>query len=702
MSEDLIMATLGFVVAYFIVRAIRSFRTTGMCLVLGLMLIEVKAQNTWSARVINNGANQITAYWQIDYPPYTDWQNQTINGGGTGSYVGLGSGYDSAYKRVLIYDNILVQYVATNVFAKTGLNQEYTYGSAQTYTNYCGTISFTNNTSLSVLYSLSLQEMNGTEFRFTYPDMKPWGYYEEYLCFNVPWKWSAQPLIASETPIDPVRGTNNTPIVNTNNPPTPPQAPAPPPTQWPTNDVIGTNVPLPNPINVTNQIGAERQNTLIILDGLGKVVDAIHGASWSNVVMNTNSSIDYRPHWQTNNLQGQAITNLLSQIKTNTEGADGNVITQQLAGTIGDASNYASGFVGGMYSTGALKEITNFTWRSSATTFAVPQDDYLSFTLGTVGGVTHKIDVNYEHWLSSSLVSDVVYFANWIQFWLSWVIALILYICVVYRIDELWPVVWGDVRENTKVSASATGKGMGVKMVVGLPLIAGITALLVVLPTVLTILWQTTGLYGLPTNPMSGMESPIDQVNAGAVSGIGAKALKMLAYFGYLLTMSIPYGTAMVAFMNWIIFYQVSRFICNLLGAALWFLQKFLPVLAVVLISSQVEAVQIRMENLLDTPVAISNGSIVLVFGTGVTRIENLSWPGQWNCGSTNFSLPDSGKAVLRVSRTLAGQIYWEGGAEDSSEDWWMRGLGYGFAIFGAAWAVSATWQGWKLRHGGE
>lgn len=739
MYEKLIAFTAGFFIAFLVVKAIRSFRTIGMCLVFGFSMIGIDV-SAISVRFHNVGGETVWVHFMVNGPSWSSWQSINVPAGST---VGPYNNNGHEQYRFDIYKSL------DSVFCYSSDEYDDTYNGTYdvsasgppSTTYYWACMTITNPCPSTEIATISV--FVGGNLVGAIQELIPaHGSYTKCLTNNQPFTWSAAPFlneIERECSLPPQDGSSSTNTVPGGGPPndTGPgggdhnKGPIDP------SDAVGTNI-VDDP-NLTNQQW-DRQNTAWLIQELNKIAGEILAKTgidyrpWLNTITNKLGSIDsktfdYREYWKTNNNQNTAMTNFLSMmtnlqtqanskldqiktntamigtntsmIETNTRAFDTNNFLSSMSNNWSTASNTAAQKMTEAYQNSGLANWTNFSWRNSATGIAMPADDFLTFNLGTVAGVTHKIDLNYTHWQASSLIGDVVGFANWIQFWLGWVIALALYIAVVHRLDELWPVVMGDLRENTKVSSSASLKGMLAKAGIALPLIAMCAAIFIVLPTICCQLYATYASHGLIGNPLNGVGTPIDHVYNGTIGGVSNFCIKAAKYLMHLILMSIPWGVAATAFMNWIVFYQSSRFIANLLGAALWAFQKFLPLLILVVSTYYVQAGPVRFENLLGTNTAVSNNTMIISVFAGEQKIEQLE-AGTYNWGTTNFMVPAWDAKVVRfIINKDNGQPMMIEGDEISTYNSFMWGMVSGFSIFGAAWGVSAAWQGWNLRHGG-
>lgn len=740
MYEKLIAFTAGFFVAFLVVKAIRSFRTIGMCWIMGMLIIPETMEGAAGLMYyrITNSAPQMMGY-EI-YRNGGLYQGKTGIGSGTSANSSKSGG--GTWYFVLYYPyGPTVVYTSPTYDTSSGDQWfQYTWTGQADATYYWACISVTNpcpSTEIAVI-----DVFVGGNLVGSIQDLIPaHGTYTKCLTNSEAFTWQARPFLDAverECALPPQNGVSDDATM-----PVPPgndvnpgggstqKGPIDP------DEAVGTNI-VENP-NLTNQQW-DRQNMAWLIQELNKIAGEILAKTgidyrpWLNTITNQLGSIDsktfdYREYWKTNNNQNTAMTNFLSimtnlqtqantkldqiktntamvatntsMIETNTRAFDTNNFLNSMSNNWETASNTAAQKMTEAYQNSGLANWTNFSWRNSATGLAMPADDFLTFNLGTVAGVTHKIDLNYTHWQASSLIGDVVGFANWIQFWLGWVIALALYIAVVYRLDELWPVVMGDLRENTKISSSASLKGMAAKVGVALPLIAMFAAFFIVLPTICCQLYASYASHGLIGNPLNGVGTPIDHVANGTIGGVSNFCIKAAKYLLHLILMSIPWGVAATAFMNWIVFFQSSRFIANLLGAALWAFQKFLPLLILAVSTYYVQAGPVRFENLLGTNTAVSNNTMIISIFAGEQKIEQLE-AGTYNWGNTNFNVPAWDAKVVRFTINKDnGQPMMIEGDEISTYNSFMWGMVSGFSIFGAAWGVSAAWQGWNLRHGG-
>lgn len=717
MFEQLIMFAAGFITSYLIIRAIRSFRSTVGIVLMGMVLgQEVYAFGT-RFYITNASANTITAHYYRDGA----WTaQQSINPQSPATYYPWYYNGGTLDSFQIEYPVGTIAYQSPN-YANGDIYYTFNGGGPTQYTQYCGNIQFSNLKPMKRIYVLSIAALSGEIFRQDDIEMYANGTYTEYLCLAQPWQWEAQPLFDDpEHPEPPQGGDVTGPGTSTNQPPVLPPPNRNDPTPNP-GDIIGTNTPLPNPpLSSTNGALLDRQNTQAIIDALGVVNDSIkRGDASLEQIANTltngvggQTNIDYTAQWRTNSQQNAMITNLLTylhtnisgvssnlaQVITNTSGVDSNDVLGTWDSQVSYYSNYMWTKIQGMNSGSGMSGLTNFGWRGLATNVAHPgESDFLQFTLGTVGGVSHKMDLNYQSWLGSGLVADAIICANWMQKWASWAILLVLYIAVCMRLDELQGVVMGDLRESGKVDSGAKASGYAVKLA-ALPLVLGLFAFIIILPTVLVTMYAN---FGGGISPAAMTSTPVSEVAAGSVGG-SSFLTKGLKYFSHVILMAIPWGVASTAFMNYLAFFQASRSIANFIGACLWALQRVLPMALLLLWPVSAESSQLKLENLTTNQLVwIDASGNRLAFASGVTHLENLA-SGTYQAEGTNIQVPVSGKLVVRASYNAGlPPIYWQYESELSMLDCYLLGMQCGMMIFGTAWAVSATWQGWQLRHGG-
>lgn len=736
MQEQLIAGCIGFIIAYLVVKAIRSFRTIGMCLMLVVLVNNTKGniyvKNT-SAGIVHS-----TVQWYNDSGYNSLYGTWTVGDVGSGVTYGPGNYYDGKYVKVtwrqsgggtiLAVNQLGLDQAGNYTNVYSGIVNVNYYWDCITVTNPCPNPEIVNiEVYVGGVYSGQVVEL-----------IPSYGSYTKCLTNSAPFTWTANSFIAGiEKPcnLPPSSGTSQTNSMPEPGPGNDTDPGGGNTTKGPINpdDAVGTNV-VNNP-DLNNQQW-DRQNTAWLINELNKLFGelnlrlasngtVIDYRPWLNATTNflgqiNDKTFDYREYWKTNNNQNTAITNLLSvgnntgtgmsnilsgvtnylsAISNNTRILDSNTVGGLWSNNFLAESNSAYGDLSTFYNTSGLASLTNFTWQLSATDVVVPADDYLSFTLGTVGGHQHKMDFNIEHAMAASTLADDAWkLVGWGSKWLAWLINFALWVAIMWRIDEMIGVVRGDLRSPNsggKVNTGSTLAGWLAKTTIQYAVVTSIVALIVMLPTAL-VTWMSG--HGI-SNPLTGV-TPISDVQNNSMN-ISATLGKMLIYWTSIILHAIPFGVAMVATINWLIFVQYSRYIADLIGQILWRWGRLIPMILILMAPLNADSAQAKIENLTGTNVVLTANNQDYVFAPGITQLEEIP-SGAYDLDATNITIPVDGKLVVRVTMRSNGTKYCETGTELSTMDCCIYAMGVGFAIFGSAWGVSAAWQGWRMRHGAD
>lgn len=153
-------------------------------------------------------------------------------------------------------------------------------GPENQYTNYSGTVAISNALSKTVEYEVMFTRTDtGVQFNKLDLTLGPWHSFSQTYIFPYPWSWRSNLKFVWDdngNPIPGPGGTNDTPNVSTNNPtPGPQPGPNPSPPFPPNDDPINRDYPYPTNSVATNNIVAERQNTIALLDALGRILDEL-------------------------------------------------------------------------------------------------------------------------------------------------------------------------------------------------------------------------------------------------------------------------------------------------------------------------------------------------------------------------------------------------------------------------------------------
>lgn len=651
MFEDFVSFCVGMGVAYLLVKTIRSFRTLSMA-IMCYMIVNVEANH--SLLCSNASPNQIHCRW--DRPDGNNvWNMNLAAGANSGDYV---SGSDGVNITLRIYYPTYPTLVAS--YSQTATNLIYTYvysGPAEQYTNYSGCISLTNTTDSPKLYSLSIFRLTDNAIMrnsMVNLPMKGDSYYE-CLELPYPWWWDAKEMFEESPGI--VKGTNDTPGISTNSPPPiPPGPPVPTPN---TNDPIGE---ITRPINpsTTNEIVADRQNTLAILAELQRLRQELKRGQGEGL----------SPHDLTNYL-----------------GTDWLTLSNQVWNQ--NASSWASS---------GMQGITN-NMGAWATNCGNPSGNPLRISAGYFAGHEYVVDMNPANGIELS--QRWVTAGNLISNWIAWsIVALLFWLCM-WRVDSLLGEVLLGAATSTKPSGSSNSDGpplvptLMTRKIMGWGLRAAsafvfavvIISIIGTLPTAL-VAWMNG--YGV-TNPytLSGVFESITSFSDIGLKNVMVAYIKVLEKF-------IPFNVLISFGFTWLLFFMFSRAITMATAAILRALGWVVPcvLLMVFTISSEAQCV-VEVQNMTGSNVVASNGNYVLHFPPGLLQI--VLEPSTWQVGSNSFEVPGAEKMVLAIGANTNGVPVLSIATGWSSLEWGLTGFYTGFGVFAFGWLVAEMRQGLRL-----
>lgn len=234
------------------------------------------ANALWCAFITNNWNQNVWVHSSGGGGPYLLYP-------GTGSQSGLWSDGQTVTFKWSQADGV-TNYHSDTFTGSSGNNYVHTFSSPDApppqYTNYTGTVVITNSQSKTVEYGVYFYRTDtGSLFNTIDLTLGPWQKYNQTHVYTYPWRWNSQLKYVWDDNGNPVNGpggTNSTPTVGTNNPtptfPSPPGSGASAPTN-PGGDPINDKYNYPTNSPVTDQTIANRQNTLALLDMLGKILD---------------------------------------------------------------------------------------------------------------------------------------------------------------------------------------------------------------------------------------------------------------------------------------------------------------------------------------------------------------------------------------------------------------------------------------------
>lgn len=688
MFEKLMAGLAGFIVAYLVVKAIRSFRSLNMVILIGLMTIEVRSELI--VNYTNRSAVAMIAEWYSSVGATSNyWQAVTLQPGQGTRLNNPNASYDPYGFWWKTYSNNHYERWA-GPWSYDGTFYEYWDG-GQTNTPYywaCPVIH--NDDNLGKIYNFYLW-VNG-ELVYVGDQYIPAGGTWNVPCItnSTPFNWTAKPLYNPlEQNQEPDQGGNGFTNIMIN----PPSQPVP---DGP-GDIAYTNT-IPNiPImevdtNLPPGVN-DRMDMAWLIDAISKLF-----AGQNKLLSNGMSpQIDYTPWWQNQSNQMNIANTNLTLINSNTTPAT----TGQLAGLWTEyyAAEQQAGLADGsnLLQQSGMNGMTNSTWGSGPASVDGSGSPELFFTLGTVGGVPHAIYFDIAHWMANQLTSDAWKITGWVQTWLAWLINLGLWVAIMWRMDELLKEA-SDAKNSPrlKINRGTTIWGALGGMAFQWAVTTAIVAAIIAMPTVL-VTWLAS--HGV-ASPLTG-NTPLQDV-ANNTMDVSTLFLKMLRHWTNQLIHVIPYATCIAAILNYLGFLVFSRSVVEGCKAVLWRWGNLIPIIVFLALDLEVQAAQVKVENLSDREIGISNANQVLYIPKGIVSLENVD-AGEWQSAGNTITVPNDGKLVVRVTvKRSDGTVNYENGLEYSTEDWFMLGMKYGFAIFGSAWAVSAMWQGWKLRHGGE
>lgn len=314
----------------------------------------------------------------------------------------------------------------------------------------------------------------------------------------------------------------------------------------------------------------------------------------------------------------------------------------------------------------------------------------LTVDLAGPGGATYTLDFNPFHQTSGPWLA-FLQAIPWIRYWVSWAIAFAVWWLCVQRLDEL--VISGSLAAAMSASKGAgSAVGYGVKLVAGPFISVLITAVIASLPTA-AMAWMTT--RGI-ANPLS---APSFLGTLGDIGSMGSSFTVMVEEFASFLLIVWPFDVLLVGFANWVTFYFTAGYFYRMMTAALRCFGFYVPVVVVGFCSLDIRGEQIRFENFTGSAVVVSNGARVLSLPPGVSDKMVIPY-GNWITASNGFTVNADGYQVVRAygDTNNVGVVYFEQADGYSAYQWWMWGMNCGFLIFGTTWAISAARSGILLR----
>lgn len=698
MIEQLIAFVLGFVTAYLVVKAIRAFRTLGMCLMVGLLINTVKAGNL---TMINNDPN--ASHTVMLFYSYGSWVFDTVSANlAPNETLSVDKNFSNGILYCLAWgaqtSHADAGVVRHDHFTGTGGQMLHTsyFNEVYQYTNYNGTVYLTNSTVETVSYQVRIIKTSDQSVVHVFEvPLRMYSSYSKDFTLPYPWKWDSQLLFHWNDEGEPVNGpggTNNTPTpTNDNVPATGNPAPVPPQTPSPSHDMIHTNYPgSPLATNLPIQ-QVERENTMSLLDLISKLKQTMETG---NQIARTNgigqTNIDYRPYW-TNTLLNQ--TNML--------GPDAQQITNDWSTNTGYYEALATNLLGSEYSNVWATQ-TNFSTFLANTNLGVATQ--MVVALGTVGGVTHQIDFDLDRvkaW--SSVLADMLLICDWAGKLLGWAIALGLWAYCTYRIDEL--VAELEIAARSHMGGSLGGgsiSGTAIKYVARMftrgMVAAAIWGFVTVLPT-MCMAFMTQFWVGEFVSPQN-MVNPVAQINSNAM-GLTDFAWNQAKYWWSVLGRSLPFGVMITAIVNWFAFFVYSRSIARFCARMIWAKSYLAPCLVLCLFSVTSQASEVQWENYSGVDVVASNSTERIVIPVGVTKRMVMD-AGQWSVGTNTLTIgEDTFNCVRILKRKDNDELSMvQSGNGLTALACYFLGMKTGFVIFFCSWSVRMLIDGLRLRHG--
>lgn len=748
MFQDLMSLMAGFLTAYLIIRAVRSFfRTAGVGVLLLVGVWDVQGQGayvTW----VNNGTYAARPYVSLGAPPksaqqigfsplspgtsrtdrvdqntvgtyYWDWSTNngvSMLGLGTGSYYWNGSA------------------TATNVSVIGGTknNEVKCFGP------------WSNTNSCPVMIELGVVTNGVVVYNRSSNSLLP-GDVMPYMCLTnaagigadgngIPFSIVVTRSPCPEDPCWDIRPSCNPPVENGDsgtlpdpgnpvpgNPEPPKVDPRNPPTNsvppMPTN-ITGDNV-LHNDLQqltrmVAKEVKQDLQTPLLQSmeanlrtnrTGASNVSDDLTHRGLTNLLSLATNDYGLLGQIATNTANtviavnsnlvsiGQALfgngSNIIgsqTMIVSNTSQADGVTVSNVTIGGWAGLMAGASNQWGSNWANG-IGSVTNgvVAWNSSVTE---PGGDP---TAVTIGGPLVSATLSFSLLHTGGVVRDkFLAAAPWVKTWLAWLITLGLWWACIERMDEhLKAVQIAGILVQKPSGGVVPAGALLARVGIGSLLVGGITTVIAILPTAVTAWLNTKGVDNPHGPTFTGLADSIPLI--GFSQGVA-----VASDYYILLGNWIPFSTLFTAMASWVIFY----FFCGWLAGFVFLGLRVAGLLAPVFVFCvwQVHGDQVRFENLAGSSVQASNGAEVVSVPPGVVEGLVLS-PGDWSCGTNGFTILGSGSyQVVRAVGQTNGVVFLAVSQGYSTLDWFWTGFNLGFIVFGTAWAVSSARQGFLLR----
>lgn len=709
MFEDLISLIAGFLTAYLIIRAVRSFRG-GVGVVL-VSLLGVESSRAGVTFLLHNStgssiAGTVFIYTDSGYNTYGAKVDAAAPAGGTGTAAGMGNGnwfwvgwggstlggppptyypYQQKYGQLSNVTNTIEvgsppPSWVTNYFAN-GTNYWNGLGDStyllKLYTN--GTLASTQDIPLIVGTNfLSLTNpIAGYTGPFTYSVTMPGTGTNDWIS------------VTTTGSVGSVIGPSSLPSTNLTSSGFVSQV-----------RNIGTDSTV---TNQNSQIQSQQQNQSLLnqlqnlLDAQNKNARDLQSTLTNSVSgggTNVSDQITHDKLQSATNLLTAVtnsiptVTNLLQGILTNTARIETNTRPVSL-------SDVTNAIFGGQFSTN-MAGATNQYVDDYQSGFGSLTNGGFAWTTNTSGATSNGMQVALGRGMvldfnplhnAEGLGLKLILAAPWVRKWLAWGVTFTLWWLCVEWIDKL-------IRELLGIAA-VTSKGGGGDMLTyatrgaaALVIAMLIAGTLAALPTA-AVAWMTTNGIGDPFTVDSILT---DAVNAPGLGGIVAEYVDMLLVF-------VPLDVILVAFVSWVVFFFSAEFWFGLVCTGLRIIGLYVPCLLLLLGSVAVCGDQVRFENFTGGSIVASNGSRVLSFPPGVS--DRLVLPqGNWLSGTNGWIVYSDGMDVIRAygDTNQVGVVYFEQGRGYSAYQWWMWGMNGGFLIFGTTWAISAARSGILLR----
>lgn len=403
----------------------------------------------------------------------------------------------------------------------------------------------------------------------------------------------------------------------------------------------------------------------------------------------------------TNNLAG--ITNLLADIKTNTSplmDLASNLVSSVVKLATNNLASTAQEFVENAI-TNRMASIIDGVTNGAGAAFASGMGQFTNGMVpwggsaGNFSGSAMRMPFAVGWFIDANLMNhgggarDALFsVAPWIRKWLGWAITATVFWLILYRADELWRDV---IKGTTNIGQGGDAAVYGVRVVSSAVVGPFVVGLLAIIPT-LVIAWKNT--HGI-VNPMSVTGFAEDLSWMGEV-----KVVQVSIAFYNVLDQFIPFNVLFTGMTTWLLFFVVSLFWFLISGLVLWGINRVAPCLAFGLFlvwqTNDIQADQVRFENLCGSSVTVSNGEYVLTFPGGVTEI--VLEPGDWYAGTNWFTVEPDAAEVVRASGDTNGVQVFSAGTGKTPVEWYMLGFSSGMVIFGATWIISLARSGILLR----